>query len=140
MKMLLSISYLSFIELVLLRYIFKWVCLSIQQVEKIGESLNTTIIGPHIVPSMNESDILSMKATTKRKPSHLHYIEAGLGKARAVIKEARINRNQTEDPDYVPGGPMYWNANAFHRYLFCCSYNLRIIVTFPELWNGLRYR
>lgn len=133
---MLSISYLSFIKLVLLRFIFKSVCLSIQQVEKVGESLNTTKIGPHIVPSKNESGIHSMTAITKRRPSHLHNIEAGLGKARAVIKEARINGNQSEDPDYVPGGPMYWNANAFHRYLFCRSYNFRIFMSFPKLWNG----
>lgn len=41
-------------------------------------------------------------------------IEVRLGKARAAIKEA-TNRDDEPDPDYLPIGPMYRNAKAFHR-------------------------
>ncbi|XP_057470736.1 probable glycosyltransferase At5g03795 isoform X2 [Actinidia eriantha] len=84
-------------------------------VVKNEESLNTSINGPRIVASMNESHTLPMRASSKRKLSKLMKLEVSLGQARAAIKEARINGNQTQDPDYVPSGPMYWNVNAFQR-------------------------
>jgi hypothetical protein len=64
----------------------------------------------NIVPPMNES---LLKA--RRDYTNLDRLEAGLRRARTAIKEAKQG-NQTQDPDYVPIGPMYRDANAFHRY------------------------
>lgn len=62
----------------------------------------------------NETYVPPARPKLPRKFSILDRTEAGLIKARAAIREAR-NGNQTQDIDYVPIGPMYINANAFHR-------------------------
>ncbi|XP_058786444.1 probable glycosyltransferase At3g07620 [Vicia villosa] len=52
------------------------------------------------------------------KHSNLERIESKLAKARYSIKEASKVRNSTsthQDQEYVPHGPIYRNANAFHR-------------------------
>ncbi|OMO81955.1 Exostosin-like protein [Corchorus capsularis] len=63
--------------------------------------------------TMNESIALPVKQS-KRVRTKLDKLEAGLQKARAAIKEAK-NGSQLQDRDYVPIGPMYWDAKAFHR-------------------------
>ncbi|XP_059451250.1 probable glycosyltransferase At5g03795 [Corylus avellana] len=54
----------------------------------------------------------------ERHRSGLGKIEASLARARLAIKEAGRVQNLTstyDDPEYVPRGPIYRNANAFHR-------------------------
>ncbi|KAL0426476.1 UNVERIFIED_CONTAM: hypothetical protein Slati_2822400 [Sesamum latifolium] len=56
-------------------------------------------------------------ATRSGKPekrySDLEMVEVDLVHARAAIREAIMNGgNQTDDPDYVPNGPMYWNPKS----------------------------
>lgn len=78
------------------------------------------------LPYVNESSEPHLLQEQKENSNILDKIEIGLAQARAAIREAR-NGNPTQDSDYVPIGPMYLNAKAFHRYNY--FYALLIIVT-----------
>ncbi|OWM69658.1 hypothetical protein CDL15_Pgr025507 [Punica granatum] len=69
-------------------------------------------------PSMSEAVVLPEKKLPPLPPLReytiLDRLEGGLRRARSAIREQK-NGSSTSDPDYVPIGPMYRNANAFHR-------------------------
>lgn len=84
------------------------------------DGLNTSVSATNmnltvaVVAAINETHAVPMKAKPKRAVTKLRKLEAGLQRARVAVKEAALG-NQTQDPDFVPLGPMYWDSKAFHR-------------------------
>lgn len=76
---------------------------------KQGAYNRTIRLNPINITSMSNNVTLK-----KRVVSNLEKIEFELQKARVAIKAASMD-DPVDDPDYVPLGPMYWNAKVFHR-------------------------
>lgn len=55
----------------------------------------------------------------KQRDKNLDKVEAGLAKARALIRDATLNQSCSspldQDADYVPHGDIYQNPYVFHR-------------------------
>lgn len=60
-------------------------------------------------------------ATPKRDYTCLQWLEGSLRRPRVAIRDAKLG-NRSQDSNYTPHGPMYWNANAFHRYIPLVQY------------------
>ncbi|CAA2996943.1 probable glycosyltransferase At5g03795 [Olea europaea subsp. europaea] len=84
-----------------------------QSLEK-GKSSKTSTNGSAVLPFSNETDTRPLHLRIIRKFSNLERLEAKLQQARTAIRDAHM-RNQSQDQDYVPAGPMYWSTKAFHR-------------------------
>ncbi|XP_057534945.1 probable glycosyltransferase At5g03795 [Amaranthus tricolor] len=69
-----------------------------------------------VVTTSNETRALPIKnKVIEKEATDLDNLEIGLQMARAAIKESKYSNHTYDDPDFRPLGPMYWNANAFHR-------------------------
>lgn len=60
-----------------------------------------------------------LRRSKKKIDEKLGRVEAGLARARALIRDAMINQNSSSpldgDSNYVPEGDVYRNAYAFRR-------------------------
>ncbi|GJT38027.1 probable glycosyltransferase [Tanacetum coccineum] len=74
----------------------------------------TSLSGPDLFLSTNQTIGIHVDTRINKTYTSLDRLEARLSQVRAAIKEADSG-NRTHDPEYVPDGPMYWNAAAFHR-------------------------
>ncbi|XP_059669435.1 probable glycosyltransferase At5g03795 [Cornus florida] len=86
-----------------------------QPVEKKEQILNITMNVSYSILSTNVSHDPPMTLQRRGKNIKLERLEAGLGRARVAIREAKNGNVTLDDPDYLPRGPIYWNSNAFHR-------------------------
>ncbi|GLT93463.1 hypothetical protein SLE2022_112550 [Rubroshorea leprosula] len=64
--------------------------------------------------SMKDSPGRPLNTKRPRVRTNLDRLEIGLQQARAAIRAA-MNGSRVQDPDYIPTGPSYLNAKAFHR-------------------------
>lgn len=92
-----------------------------QNVTMEEDNFATMLNGTEMFISTNETHDPSTIVEVQRNFSGLYKLEASLVQARAAIKEAR-NGNQMNDPEYVPYGPIYWNASVFHKYVFISTF------------------
>ncbi|KAL5716800.1 hypothetical protein ACHQM5_009920 [Ranunculus cassubicifolius] len=61
------------------------------------------------------SEYVHIRRRVNNRFTKLNKLESGLARARAAIREATQNENQTKDDYYIPQGPIYANAYAFQR-------------------------
>ncbi|XP_059298194.1 probable glycosyltransferase At5g03795 [Lycium ferocissimum] len=90
-----------------------WLSTSNHYIETLNNGSSTT------VNRKDEAPInVSKSSAAPKRYSKLEKLEAGLAKSRAAIllrENKSWNNNQTEEDEYIPQGPMYLNATAFHR-------------------------
>ncbi|KAL3839736.1 hypothetical protein ACJIZ3_024327 [Penstemon smallii] len=84
-------------------------------VGKKEESLKITTNRSSDFPSFNDTRVLPLSPKIIRKFSNLQILETRLQQARAAIRDTQQSGNRSHDPDYIPTGPIYWNAPAFHK-------------------------
>ncbi|RWR85627.1 putative glycosyltransferase isoform X1 [Cinnamomum micranthum f. kanehirae] len=74
-------------------------------------NISTTDTNTTHAATINKGEVLIKKRTS------LERIEVGLARARASIQRAIVNQNYTsyKEESYVPRGPIYRNAYAFHQ-------------------------
>ncbi|KAL3532026.1 hypothetical protein ACH5RR_005547 [Cinchona calisaya] len=70
--------------------------------------------GDHHIKKNEGSFNVTVIPRSKKRYSNLEILEASLSEARAAIKEAETGQ-EAPDEDFIPKGPMFWNAAAFHR-------------------------
>ncbi|KAK3001299.1 hypothetical protein RJ639_021943 [Escallonia herrerae] len=103
-----------------------------------SEKMNRAV--SNLVKDLNTESVLRRG---KERDEKLERTEAGLARARALIRDATIDQSSSssrQDPDYIPRGDIYRNAFVFHRSYVLMEHLFKIFVyeegDLPLFHNG----
>ncbi|RAL52874.1 hypothetical protein DM860_007642 [Cuscuta australis] len=100
---------------------------------ELAQQLHSRVVQcQHLGEASNKFGIAGPKnaRNSTRRRSKLEILEAGLARSRALIMRGsnRTSKDEDDDDEFIPEGPMYRNASSFHRSYMEMEKKLKVYV------------